>query len=295
MLELSAVRYRYPGADADALHAMDLTLKPGDIIGLLGPNGAGKTTLFSLLSGLIQPASGQLIWQQAGMRVGLVPQHLAFYGQLSIAENLAFFADIYQLNGPQRQQQLQSVIDACALGSRLKQRAATLSGGWQRRLNFAIGILRPAELYLFDEATVGVDAQSRQQLLAAVRQLADAGKTLLYTSHYLQETEQIANRILVLQQGQLLLDVALSQLAADARQLMVQWPQQLPEGWLALLAELHLSAQPLLQGSLLNLQTAQQWQRLQQFIAAQAVQPQLLRYGKPSLEQLYLHVTGGQL
>ncbi|WNO59519.1 ABC transporter ATP-binding protein [Rheinheimera sp. MMS21-TC3] len=295
MLKLSAVCYRYPGADINALDDLTLSLQAGDIIGLLGANGAGKTTLFSLLSGLAQPVSGKLIWQQKTMQVGLIPQHLAFYSQLSILENLNFFADIYQLKGPQRQQQLQAVIDACNLGSRLKQKAATLSGGWQRRLNFAIGILQPADIYLFDEATVGVDAQSRQQLLAAIKQLADAGKTLLYTSHYLQEIEQIANRILVLQQGKLLLDVPLSQFGTDSWQLLVHWPQQVPAGWLALLANLGLTEQPLALGSLINLSNTDQWHSLNQFITAQTVQPTLLRYGKPSLEQLYLHVTGGQL
>lgn len=295
MLKLSAVSYRYPGADVNALADITLSLQAGDIIGLLGANGAGKTTLFSLLSGLAQPLSGQLIWQQKKMQVGLIPQHLAFYSQLSILENLNFFADIYQIKGPKRQQQLQAVIDACNLGARLKQRAATLSGGWQRRLNFAIGILQPADIYLFDEATVGVDAQSRQQLLAAIKQLADAGKTLVYTSHYLQEIEQIANRILVLQQGKLLLDVPLSQFGTDSWQLLVQWPQQVPAGWLALLANLGLTEQPLALGSLINLSNTDQWQSLNQFITGQAVQPELLRYGKPSLEQLYLHITGGQL
>lgn len=295
MLKLSAVSYRYPAAEIDALQALTLSLNAGDIIGLLGPNGAGKTTLFSLLSGLVKPTSGQLTWQQTDTRVGLVPQHLAFYSQLSIAENLAFFADIYQLKGAQRQQQLQMVIEACNLSDRLKQRAATLSGGWQRRLNFAIGILQPADVYLFDEVTVGVDAQSRQQLLNAVKQLAAAGKTLLYTSHYLQEIEQIANRILVLQQGQLLLDAPISQLSSDSWQLMVQWSQQAPLGWLELVAKLGLTAEPLAQGSLISLTTTAQWQQLNLFITTQMVQPKLLRYGRPSLEQLYLHVTGGQL
>lgn len=295
MLNLSAVSYRYPGADALALQAVDLTLQPGDIVGLLGPNGAGKTTLFSLLSGLLQPASGQLQWQQPGVRVGLIPQQLAFYSGLSIAENLAFFADMYQLHGAKRKQQLDYAIAACGLEPRLKQQAATLSGGWQRRLNFAIGILNPAQLYLFDEATVGVDAQSRQLLLQAVQQLAVSGKTLVYTSHYLQEIEQIANRILVLQHGRLVLDVAADALAANQTQLMVQWPEQIPDGFSALLQQWQLTAAPLPSGAMLTLQSTAQWQALNQFILAQPVQPLMLRYGRPSLEQLYLHVTGGQL
>lgn len=295
MLNLSAVSYRYPGADTLALQALDLALQPGDIVGLLGPNGAGKTTLFSLLSGLLQPTSGQLQWQQPDIRVGLIPQQLAFYSGLSIAENLAFFADIYQLQGAQRKQQLEYAIAACGLQTRLKQQAATLSGGWQRRLNFAIGILNPAQLYLFDEATVGVDAQSRQLLLQAVQQLAASGKTLLYTSHYLQEIEQIANRILVLQQGRLVLDVAAAALAANQTQLMVQWPEQIPDGFSDLVQQLQLTAAPLPAGAMLTLQNTAQWQALNQFMLAQPVQPLLLRYGQPSLEQLYLHVTGGQL
>ncbi|MGP9803069.1 ABC transporter ATP-binding protein [Rheinheimera sp. NSM] len=295
MLQLNQLCYRYPAAEHNALDQLNLQLHAGDIVGVLGPNGAGKTTLFSLLSGLISPDSGSLHWHSDSPTVSLVPQHLAFYSQLSISENLHFFADIYRLRGSVRQQQLNAVIAACDLGSRLQQSAGTLSGGWQRRLNFAIGILRPAQLYLFDEATVGVDPASRQQLLDAVKALAAEGKTLLYTSHYLTEIEQIANRVLLLDQGRLQLDIDAAQLTAERQQLLVEWPDVIPDGWHALLLQPGLEVNPLPRGSCVSGFSTAQLLQLCQFVLAAAPAPALLRLGRPSLEQLYLHLTGGRL
>ncbi|MBU2293496.1 MAG: ABC transporter ATP-binding protein, partial [Gammaproteobacteria bacterium] len=164
MLELRHVTHSYPGASRAALQGIDLQLQAGECLGLLGSNGAGKTTLLSLLSGVLTLQQGELHWE-GQPRLGLVPQQLAFYAGLKVGENLELFADLYRLRGAERQQRLQQCIDICALGDKLTRRSEQLSGGEQRRLNFAIGLLQPADLYLFDEATVGVDAASRQQLL----------------------------------------------------------------------------------------------------------------------------------
>lgn len=171
VLELRDVSFRYPGADTFALHGIDLQLQEGQCLGLLGSNGAGKTTLLALLSDTLTLQQGEIRWH--GPRsLGLVPQQLAFYAELTVAENLALFADLYRLHGAQRRQRLELCIASSALEDKLQRRAARLSGGEQRRLNFAIGLLQPARLYLFDEATVGVDAASRQMLLDAVERLA---------------------------------------------------------------------------------------------------------------------------
>src|SRR5690606_5787215 len=167
MLDLDAISYRYPGAEQPALDQVSLRLEAGQCLGLLGPNGAGKTTLLSLLCGMRAPTDGRLDRALAGPP-GIVPQQLAFYPELSVRENLQLFADLHRLRGAQRSERLDWAIERCALGEHLQRRAGSLSGGEQRRLNFAIGVLQPAGLYLFDEATVGVDARSRQLLLEAV-------------------------------------------------------------------------------------------------------------------------------
>ncbi|WP_312234305.1 ABC transporter ATP-binding protein, partial [Stutzerimonas nitrititolerans] len=157
MLELHDLGFRYPDAERAALDGIDLRIAAGECVGLLGSNGAGKTTLLSLIAGLRQPQQGEIRWHgEPG--IGLVPQQPAFYAELSVRENLQLFADLYRLRGAERSIGLQRCIHATRLERLLGQRALRLSGGQQRRLNFAIGLLQPAGLYLFDEATVGVDA-----------------------------------------------------------------------------------------------------------------------------------------
>lgn len=294
MLELKQLSHHYSGANRAALQGIDLRVQAGECIGLLGSNGAGKTTLLSLISGVLAVQQGELRWQDQP-RLGLIPQQLAFYAGLKVKENLALFADLYQLRGPERQQALEKCIDTCALSDKLNARSEQLSGGEQRRLNFAIGLLQPADLYLFDEATVGVDASNRQQLLSAVEQLTQDGKAVIYTSHYLEEVERVAQRILLLHEGQVRLDVDKRQLLGDDHGLLLEWPDQIPAGLDALLERLQLKAEALHKGLRIHAITPQQLLEISQFIAAQSEQPSLLRYGRPSLEQLYLRLNGGRL
>ncbi len=294
MLELSRLAYRYPGAAQPALHGIDLQLQAGQCLGLLGSNGAGKTTLLSLLSGVLQPLDGLIVWQ-GERRLGLVPQQLAFYAGLKVKENLALFADLYGLRGVERRQRLERCIASTSLEDKLERRAERLSGGEQRRLNFAIGLLQPAELYLFDEATVGVDAASRQLLLDAVQQLTADGKAVIYTSHYLDEVEKVADRILLLHEGRVQLDVDTHQLLGDQPGLFLEWPDGVPGALPALLSELGLSAEPTPNGLRIATLSLEQLLAITRLIAAQPQAPSLLRFGRPSLEQLYLRLNGGRL
>lgn len=294
MLELSHLAYRYPGATQPALNGIDLQLQAGQCLGLLGSNGAGKTTLLSLLSGVLQPLDGQIVWH-VERRLGLVPQQLAFYAGLKVKENLALFADLYGLRGAERRHCMERCIATTALQDKLERRAERLSGGEQRRLNFAIGLLQPAELYLFDEATVGVDAASRQLLLDAVQQLVAEGKAVIYTSHYLDEVEQVADRILLLHEGRVQLDIDKHQLLGEQPGLFLEWPEQAPDALPALLTELGLSAEHTPNGVRIATLDVEQLLAITRFIAAQPQTPSLLRFGRPSLEQLYLRLNGGRL
>ena len=294
MLELRNLGFRYPGSERAALHGINLQLQAGECLGLLGSNGAGKTTLLSLLSGVLPLQQGELRWS-ASPRLGLVPQQLAFYAGLKVRENLELFADLYRLRGDERRQRLDQCIATCALQDKLSRRAEGLSGGEQRRLNFAIGLLQPADLYLFDEATVGVDAANRQALLAAIEQLSAAGKTVIYTSHYLEEVERVAQRILLLHEGQVRLDLDKRQLLGDDHGLLLEWPDAAPAGLLQLLTSLQLTVETLPNGLRIPQLDGQQLLQISQFIAGQKQLPSLLRFGRPSLEQLYLRLNGGRL
>ncbi|WP_312724232.1 ABC transporter ATP-binding protein [Stutzerimonas nitrititolerans] len=294
MLELQGLSFRYPHAERPALDGIDLRIAAGECVGLLGSNGAGKTTLLSLIAGLRLPQQGEIRWQ--GERsIGLVPQQPAFYAELSVRENLQLFADLYRLRGAERNTGLQRCIHACRLEPLLGQRAARLSGGQQRRLNFAIGLLQPAGLYLFDEATVGVDAHSRELLPDAVQALTREGCAVIYTSHYLDEIERLAQRIVLLAEGQVRLDLDKRQLLGDDHGLLLEWPDAAPSGFEALLVQLQLECLPTTRGCRIERIDSAQLARLCQFIADQPQTPNLLRFGRPSLEQLYLHLSGGSL
>ncbi len=293
MLELQQLGYQYPASSAPALQAITLQLTAGECVGLLGSNGAGKTTLLSLIAGLLQPTTGRLHWQQDAA-IGLVPQSLALHGRLRVRENLHLFADLYRLRGVQRQQQLERAIEAAQLQPLLNRTAAQLSGGQQRRLNFALGLLQPAPLYLLDEATVGVDSASRLHMLQAVRALTDNGSCVIYTSHYLPEIEQLADRVLLLAEGRLILDRHLAE--QPARQLRARWSAGIPPAVLELcqLRNWPHSTQAHPLELELELDSPQQLQELLQLLASQPA-PERLDYGPASLEQLYLHSSGGQL
>ena len=294
MLELVNLSHRYPGSSRAALQGIDLRVQAGECLGLLGSNGAGKTTLLSLLSGVLPLQQGTLRWS-GKPRLGLVPQQLAFYAGLKVSENLELFADLYRLRGAERRHRLQQCIAICALDDKLARRSEQLSGGEQRRLNFAIGLLQPADIYLFDEATVGVDAANRQHLLTAVEQLTADGKAVIYTSHYLEEIERVAQRILLLHEGQVRLDLDKRQLLGDDHGLLLEWPDAAPARLNELLAELHLSAESLPKGLRIAALNGQQLLAITAFVAAQDGLPNLLRFGRPSLEQLYLRLNGGRL
>ncbi|WJN59112.1 ABC transporter ATP-binding protein [Pseudomonas sp. SO81] len=294
MLELNNIVHRYPGADTPALQGIDLQMQAGQCLGLLGSNGAGKTTLLSLLAGVLPLQQGEIRWD--GERsLGLVPQQLAFYAELKVRENLELFADLYRLRGAERARRLELCIASTNLEDKLQRRAARLSGGEQRRLNFAIGLLQPARLYLFDEATVGVDAASRQLLLGAVERLTSEGHGVIYTSHYLDEIERVAQRIVLLHEGRVRLDLDSRQLLGDSHGLLLEWQGEEPAGLRELLDKLHLSMEALPGGLRIPALDGPQLLEITRFLAERPELPHLLRFGRPSLEQLYLRLNGGRL
>ncbi len=209
MISVEGLTHRYPGMERDALHAVDFQVARGSLAGLLGPNGAGKSTLLAILNGVTSLQQGRVSiagrtpaergWLKSAS--SLVPQACAFYDTLTARENLAFFAGVHGLKGSRWRDGLEYCVEVAGLGTVLDQRAGTLSGGLQRRLNLALGLInRPHILYL-DEPTVGVDAESRRCITAAIATLRRDGTTIVYTSHYMEEVEALCDHLTVIDQG----------------------------------------------------------------------------------------------
>lgn len=194
--------FRYQGNDYDSVQSVSLTVPKGKCTGLIGPNGAGKSTLISLLTGLLQPDSGSISYGQKAesepltahikKHVALVPQEYAFYPQLTIRQNLNYF---HSLTRSTSDDVLPEVIGACQLQEVANKKVSTVSGGYKRRLNIAIALLKRPSIIFLDEPTVGIDPISRKLILSLLQNLKEQGTTIIYTSHLLSEVQQICDQI----------------------------------------------------------------------------------------------------
>lgn len=199
--------------DRVVLNGVSFSVWEGEIFGLLGPNGAGKTTLISILATLLPPDEGQVLICGYDLRreadrirplIGFVPQELALYPTLSAWDNLAFFGRIYGLRGTALQERITTVLDLVGLRDRAGDAVRTFSGGMKRRLNIAAGLIHGPRLLLLDEPTVGVDPQSRNFIFEHIERLRAEGMTILYTTHYMEEAEQLCDRVAIMDEGRIL-------------------------------------------------------------------------------------------
>ncbi|GMV26971.1 MAG: multidrug ABC transporter ATP-binding protein [Phycisphaerae bacterium] len=195
-----------------AVSGLSLRVEPGEVFGLLGPNGAGKTTTLSMLVGLITPDAGTAEIEGLGScsrprvraSLGVAPQALALYDQLSARENLHFFGRLYGLTGTLLRQRVETVLGLVGLSDRGGDRAGTYSGGMKRRLNLAAALVHDPPVLLLDEPTAGVDPQSRASIIDLVRALRAEGRTIIYTTHYMEEAQKVCDRVGIIDKGALL-------------------------------------------------------------------------------------------
>lgn len=208
MLEVRHLRKTF--GDLVAVDDVSFEVKSGQLVGLLGPNGAGKTTMVSLVSGLVQPDRGDVLIAGARLsgdtdpkkhRIGLVPQDLALYDELSAQANLRFFGSLYSLSAKVLDAAIGTTLELVGLADRRRDLVKTFSGGMKRRLNLAAGLLHDPDVLLLDEPTVGVDPQSRNAIFDNLETLKARGKALLYTTHYMEEAERLADRIVIVDHG----------------------------------------------------------------------------------------------
>ncbi len=211
ILEVNKLVKKY--GDFTAVNGISFDIQEGEIFSLLGPNGAGKTTTISMLSTLYLPTSGDatvagnsVIRNPIAVRniIGVVPQELALYDDLSARENLAFWGKMYGLAGKTLAKRIDEVLDQIGLTDKAKQRVRTYSGGMKRRVNIGVGLLHKPRLLFMDEPTVGIDPQSRRAILDSVKELNRQGMTVLYTTHYMEEAEELSDRVGIIDHGDLI-------------------------------------------------------------------------------------------
>ncbi len=219
MIEVEQLRKSY--GELTAVDGVSFTARPGEIFGLLGPNGAGKTTTIGCISGLLQPTAGcvrvmghDVVSEGTAARraLGVVPQEIALYEDLSAVENLKYWGGSQGLRNPLLRERIHEVLQLTGLEDRSTDLVKRFSGGMKRRLNFACGIVHRPQVLLLDEPTVGVDPQSRVRLLELVRAQAQAGACVLYTTHYMEEAETLCDRLAIVDHGKMIAAGTLAEL-----------------------------------------------------------------------------------
>jgi ABC-2 type transport system ATP-binding protein len=279
MLILDNVQKAY--GSTVAVDGLSLAVRRGEVFGLLGPNGAGKSTTVALAVGVLAPDRGRVEISGLGAptsnavraRLGVATQALALYDVLTGRENLRFFGEVYGLHGRALDDRVGTCLDFVGLTDRADDRVEAYSGGMKRRLNLAAALVHDPELLLLDEPTVGVDPQSRNAIFENIEALNRQGRTIVYTTHYMEEAERLCDRIAVIDHGRLLAVGTVDELLArhgGPPTLVARTP-----------------------GGETRLQTSTPLDALNRLAASAPVEA--FHVERPTLEQVFLHLTGRSL
>ena len=291
----------------EALKGVSFSVGEGELFGLLGPNGAGKTTLVSILACLLAPSAGSaslagtpLRMSDAAIRrqIGIVPQDLAVYGELTARENLMFFGKLYDLPRAELAHRVEEVLATIGLDDRAKDRVSTFSGGMKRRLNLGVSILHNPKLLFLDEPTTGVDPQSRNRIFEEVRRLNNTGMTIVYISHYMEEVQALCSRVGILDHGDLIACDAVPHLLLklDGQILfhIDPVPEALPDR-LSALPDVSVQRPNGTKFILTASDVPKTLLKLAEAFAELRVEPDEIEAHEPDLERVFLHLTGRAL
>lgn len=292
-----------------AVQGISFDVAAGEIFSLLGPNGAGKSTAISMLACLLEPTQGDALVMGHSIRrepmavkeaIGVVPQEVALYEDLSARENLSFWGKMYGLRGAPLHQRIDQVLEVIGLTDRQKGRVSKFSGGMKRRLNIGIALLHKPQVVIMDEPTVGIDPQSRRNILDNVKELNRQGMTVLYTTHYMEEAQELSDHIAIMDRGQVIacgthdelvkivgeLDRIDLTINAESQKVIEQWQETegvhqatAQDGTLTLLVDDSNLVLP----------------RLFESVAQAGVRITSVEIQEPNLETVFLHLTGRAL
>ncbi|MNJ89034.1 Doxorubicin resistance ATP-binding protein DrrA [compost metagenome] len=220
LLHVSNVYKSYGKSTVPSLDGVSFTVEKGEIVGVFGPNGAGKTTLISILSSILEPTLGSVVYHLDGEKsprevrsnIGFVPQDFSFFPELTAKQNLSYFGNLYGLEREKLTQKMDELLHKVGLFHVKNQKVATFSGGMKRRLNLIISLLHNPAILFLDEPTVGVDVQSKIAIMNLLQELNKQGTTIIYTSHHLKEAEEFCNQIILIDHGKIIASNTLTSL-----------------------------------------------------------------------------------
>ena len=290
------------------LDGVDLDIHEGEILGLLGPNGAGKTTLIQTLTGMTPADRGNITlfgddrnpFSHANReKLGLVTQEITVFDELTARENVLFFAGVYGLKGEDKKQRAAEALAFVGLEDHGHKRPAKFSGGMKRRLNIACALTHRPRLLIMDEPTVGIDPQSRNHILEAVAKLRENGTTILYTTHYMEEVQAIASRVVIMDQGQIIKEGTVDELVRTIQH-EEKVSIEVTQASLVNTARLEQIAgikQVMVDGNTITVISAAGAGNLDRIITIIKEQTGLvgIQADKPNLEDVFLTLTGKQL
>ena len=294
MIEVRDLRKSY--GSLRAVDGVSFDLHPGETFGLLGPNGAGKTTTIHLMVGVLKPDAGSVringgadpTRPDVRRQIGIAPQAQALYADLTGEENLAFFARLYGLAGARLAERVAWALEFSGLADRRKHAVRTYSGGMQRRLNLAVALVHDPPVLFLDEPTVGVDPQSRNHIFDSIEALKKQGRTILYTTHYMEEAQRLCDRVAIMDRGKILALDTVSGLidAHGGRSVIRAELESVPADTAALPGRL--------EGNTLVIETPKPLEEVAR-LAQLGLKLSALHVTRPNLETVFLELTGRSL
>jgi len=308
LLQAQALHKRY--GTREAVRGLSLTVGAGEVLGLLGPNGAGKSSTIAMLAGLSRPDGGSVTVGGAALsqdefaykrRIGLVPQELALFEDLPALANIELFGALYELPAAQLKARALAVLAQVGLAERAQDKPSSFSGGMKRRLNIACALVHEPDVLLLDEPTAGVDPQSRNAIFDQLEALKRAGKALIYTTHYMEEVERLADRVIIMDHGQQVAHGSLAELyrlLPAAETLKLELDREMDGALEATLRALPGVQQLQARGSQLQVGLSELGAGSAAVLGALAAAGFKLRHissGRANLEDVFLALTGRQL
>jgi ABC-2 type transport system ATP-binding protein len=303
MITISHLTKQFP--TVTALSDVSLTVRDGEFFGLLGPNGAGKSTLMNLLVGYLDPDAGEITINgekvtrnslETRKWIGMVPQSLALYDDISAQENLEIFGSFYLIPKNILRERIKEKLKSVELYDRRKDKVKTFSGGMKRRLNLIASLLHDPPLLLCDEPTVGVDPQSRNAIFDFLESLNKLGKTIVYTTHYMEEAERLCNRIAIIDSGSIMVEGTLDELMEKLsyQESITIAKNQSTVGKIDLFRQFGVVAEREDHYELtpkINFQLSSFFSSIEQH----RIEYRYIERSRPTLEALFLHLTGRRL